>query len=255
MGHAMLRPWVKAGIAQTIYVVAPRLESLHGLETEGVRHVPFPQNLPADIIPDAIVFAVKPQIAAEVVPAYAKVRPALFLSVIAGKKLAFYETALGHKTPIIRAMPNLPAKVGKGATLLCANAEVSDPQKKVAQTLLSVLGTTLWLDHEDAMDAATALSGCGPAYFYYMAEALAEAGRALGLPAQTAATLARQTLIGSASLWEAEPQSAAMLYQSIAVKGGMTEAALAILQERNSLKNMMKNALLAAVTRAKNLAG
>lgn len=255
MGHAMLVPWVKARAAENIFVVTPRLESLSGLEARGVTHVPFPQNLPPHVQPDVVVFAVKPQIAADVVPAYRSFSGALFLSVIAGKKLGFYETLLDEKARLIRAMPNLPAKVGKGATLLAAGAHATESDKQNAQKLLGSLGMASWLPDENMMDAATALSGCGPAYFYLLADVLGSAGVQCGLPADLAAQLARQTLLGSAALWDAQNESAAMLYQSIAVKGGMTEAALAVLQDNNQLQELMRKALDTAIERAKKLAG
>lgn len=255
MGYAMLRPWVESRAAQRFSVVTPRLESLHGLEAKGVTHIPFASALRPDEVPDVVVLAVKPQILDAVLADYrAFAAQSLFLSVVAGKPLALYEKSLGTGARIVRAMPNLPAKVGAGACLMVASAGVSEADKKRVTSLMAPLGLSAWLPDESMMDAATALSGCGPAYFYYMTDVLAAVGAGLGLPQALATQLAKQTLLGSAALWTKEDASAKTLYESIAVTGGMTEAALAILQEKQVFKDLMEAALKAAAARGKKLA-
>lgn len=253
MGYAMLRPWVKGKAAARITVVTPERDTLHGLEAEGVIYAPD-----ADAVQDAdvVVFAVRPQILGDVLQGYRKLAArSLFISIAAGKKLAFYEAGLGAGIRMVRVMPNLPAKYGEGATLLVKNANATSADAALSEKLLGVLGKAAWLDSENFMDAATALSGCGPAYFYYMADQLAAVGAELGLPADLSRDLAKQTLLGSATLWRAENESAETLYQNIAVKGGMTEAALSVMQENDALKALLRKALEAAVARGKALAG
>jgi len=259
MGYAMLRPWVDSRVASNIWVVTPHIESLQNIkispfDQNGVHHVGTPLQLPADLRPDFVLFAVKPQIIGAVLPDYRRFSDALFLSVAAGKSLLFYQEILGAGARIIRAMPNMPAKYGKGITLLSQNHLCAAQDAAHAKDLLSVLGEVVFLSDETMMDAATALSGCGPAYFYYLADALADTGEKLGLSADIAKLLARQTLIGSAALWEFDNQTAQYLYESIAVKGGMTEAALAVYSHDNALKNLTDKALEEAVKRAKILA-
>lgn len=257
MGYAMLRPWVKGKAAARITVVTPERDTLHGLEAEGVMYAPG-----ADAVQDAdvVVFAVRPQILGDVLTGYQKLAGrSLFISIAAGKKLAFYEAGLGAGIRagirMVRAMPNLPAKYGEGATLLVKNAAATSADAALSEKLLGVLGKAAWLDNENLMDAATALSGCGPAYFYYLADQLAAVGAGLGLPADLSRDLARQTLLGSATLWRAENESAETLYRNIAVSGGMTEAALSVMQENDALKALLRKALEAAVARGKVLAG
>lgn len=251
MGYAMLRPWVERRAAARFTVITPRLESLHGLEKQGVQHIAYPADM--DDVPDIMVLAVKPQILGAVLSDYKKFCGTLFLSVVASKPLEFYEKTLGPAR-VVRAMPNLPAKIGQGATLLVANNNVHAADKTQIEKLVTALGLAVWLDHEGQMDAATALSGCGPAYFYLMADILARAGAELGLAPALAQQLAKQTLIGSAGLWQADNTAAQTLYESIAVKGGLTEAALGVLQQEDALKTLMRGALLAAMERAKKLA-
>jgi pyrroline-5-carboxylate reductase len=252
MGYAMLKPWVAGHAASRISVVTPEPQSLHGLEKEGVACVASPSELKE--APDVIMFAVKPQVLGEVLQAYKGVAGgALLLSVAAGKQLSFYEGILGASIRLVRAMPNLAAKVGEGATLLVKNAHATQADSTIAETLLSVLGITAWLESEQQMDAATALSGCGPAYFYLLADVLAKAGTDLGLPAGLSVKLAKQTLLGSAALWREETASAETLYQNIAVKGGMTEAAIETYKKDDALLRLTKQALEAAVTRGKAL--
>ncbi len=254
MGFAMLQPWVSKHAAENIWVVTPDAASLRGLqEKEGVRHVAYPNTLPSDVKPDVIVFAVKPQILEEVIAEYTAYRHSLFLSVAAGKKLDVYERKLSPAARIVRVMPNLPAKVGEAATLLVGNSQVTMVDIKNTETLLGMLGTTAWLKDESLMDAATALSGCGPAYFYLLSDILGELGHEMGLPKDLSTALAKQTMIGSAGLWKQDMLPAHTMHQNIAVKGGLTEAALQELTQNDALKALMRKALVAASERGKKL--
>lgn len=254
MGYAMLRRWVDKASAKRLSVISPQLESLNGLEKKGVQYIEFPGGLPENERPDVIVFAVKPQILPDILKEYTRYTDSLFLSIAAGKPLDFYAQHLGGTARIIRAMPNLPAKVGEGATLLARNTFCTRADMGVAETLLSGLGMVSWLEKENLMDVATALSGCGPAYFYYLADAMAKVGTQMGLPEGLAADLARQTCIGAAALWKADGSSAATLYQSIAVKGGMTAPALDALKNNDALIRLMHQAFSAALAQANTIA-
>jgi pyrroline-5-carboxylate reductase len=253
MGFAMLQPWVLKHAAENIWVITPDVQSLRGLQEKGVRHVAYPNTLPPDVTPDVIVFAVKPQMLEDVIAEYRGYTDSLFLSVAAGKKISTYEKKLGSTARVIRAMPNLPAKVGEGATLLTANANTTAVDKKNAEKLLGMLGSTAWLDDENLMDIATSLSGCGPAYFYLLSDVLGQLGHEMGLPKDLSNALARQTMIGSGALWKQEMFPAHTMHQNIAVKGGLTEAALHELITDDGLKNMLRKAMLAASARGKML--
>jgi pyrroline-5-carboxylate reductase len=251
MGHAMLWPWLSTKAAQNVFVVEPNASALSGMQ--GATICASAADLPAHMVPDVVVFAVKPQVLEMVAQEYKKFPNALFLTIAAGKPLAVYESILANSR-VIRAMPNLAAKVGEAATLLVAGKKAGPVDKTLAEKLFGVLGPTYWLENESQMDAATALSGCGPGYFYYMAEVMAEAGVSLGLSPELSQQLSRQTLIGSAAFCKTEEASLKTLYQNVAVKGGMTEAAIHVLQENEALKSLMLKALQAAVERARKLA-
>lgn len=206
---------------------------------------------------DIIVLAVKPQIMNDVAISLKHIvsPQTLILSIAAGKTIGFFEGIFGLSQPLIRSMPNTPALVGKGMTVLCGNKSVTDTHKKTAIDLLSAVGLCEWIDNEELMDAVTAVSGSGPAYVFHLIEAMAAAGIEAGLPAPLAEKLARQTVIGSAALADAEKNtSATTLRENVTSKGGTTEAALKILIAEDGLKNLMTRAILAAQKRGKELA-
>lgn len=253
MGFAMLQPWLQKSAAENIWVVTPDAASLRGLQEKGARHVAYPNTLPPDVTPDVIMFAVKPQIIEEVIAEYRHYQSSLFLSVAAGTPVTTYEKILGAQARVVRVMPNLPARVGEAATLMVANGNVTLPDIQHAEKLLAMLGSIAWLKDESLMEVATALSGCGPAYFYLLSDVLGELGHDMGLPRELALTLAKQTMLGSAALWKQDALPAHTMHQNIAVKGGMTEAALLQLTQDNALKNLMRKALVAASERGKKL--
>lgn len=208
---------------------------------------------------DCIVLAVKPQVMVETLGEIAPLLTphTLVLSIAAGKTIAFYESRLGASQPIVRVMPNTPAAIGCGMSVLCSNAHVTFVQKQMASALMSAAGLAEWLDDENLMDAVTAVSGSGPAYIFHMIEALAAAGVAAGLSADLSMTLARQTVIGSGLLAQSMHDSdAATLRQNVTSPGGTTEAALKILMaDGNGLTDLMTRAVAAATQRGKELAG
>ncbi|MCI0350540.1 MAG: hypothetical protein L0Z53_14040, partial [Acidobacteriales bacterium] len=157
---------------------------------------------------------------------------------------------------IIRAMPNLPAAVGRGITALAANAAVTPTQRACAESLLGASGRVEWLASEQFVDAATAVSGSGPAYVFHLAEALAGAGEALGLPAETAARLARATVEGAGELlYQCPGSTVAELREHVTSPGGTTAAALEVLMARDGLAPVIERAVRAAKQRAEALSG
>lgn len=208
-----------------------------------------------NVAPDIITIAIKPQQMANTLPAYAKFQKAAYLSIAAGITLAKLKSLLGNdKAPIIRAMPNLPASIGQGMTVACANENVTATQRALCEKILTAIGATAWTTDENLMDAVTALSGSGPAYVFALCEAMTAAGEKAGLPKDMAEQLARQTIIGSGALLAQSPDSTEALRIAVTSPGGTTEAALKILQSNNALTELMSKTIAAAATRAKELA-
>jgi len=211
-----------------------------------------------DSVDDAsvVVLAVKPQVAGEVAPPLkALMRPnTVAVSIMAGKTLRFLASALGD-CALVRSMPNTPAAIGRGITVAVANAKVSAGQRALSDTLLRAVGAVEWVDDEGLIDAVTAVSGSGPAYVFLLAESLARAGAAVGLPADLAARLARATVSGSGELMHGSPLEAATLRQNVTSPGGTTAAALAVLMAPDGLDPLMAKAVVAATKRSKELAG
>jgi pyrroline-5-carboxylate reductase len=205
----------------------------------------------------AIVIAVKPQSAPEALgtlePFVSK--STLAVSIMAGRTLGFLQDVLPPGTAIVRAMPNTPAAIGRGITVASPNRKVSARQRQIAGDLLAAIGTVEWVSDETLMDAVTAVSGSGPAYVFLLAEALAQAGVAAGLPRDLAQRLARETVAGSGELLHRSPLDAAILRENVTSPGGTTAAALSVLMDRNGLALLMRTAVAAATARSRELAG
>jgi pyrroline-5-carboxylate reductase len=204
---------------------------------------------------ELLVLAVKPQVLPAVLAALGAVRrpqAQLVVSIAAGITLATLGDALGAGTPVVRAMPNQPALVGEGMTVLVASPAVSAAQKAQAQYVAEATGRALWIGSEALMDAVTAVSGSGPAYFYLLMELMEDAAVKLGLPAGTARTLVRQTALGAARAVTATEQEPAALRASVTSPGGTTAAALAVL-ESAGLGDIVLGAITAARDRGAEL--
>jgi pyrroline-5-carboxylate reductase len=152
-------------------------------------------------------------------------------------------------------MPNTPAAVGRGITVAVANQKVSAEQRDLANCLLTAIGNVEWIEDEALMDAVTAVSGSGPAYVFLLAEALARAGEAAGLPPKLAQTLARATVAGSGELLHRSSLDAATLRQNVTSPGGTTAAALEVLRSSEGLEPLLTKAVAAATRRSRELAG
>ena len=178
----------------------------------------------------------------------------MFLSVVAGKTTAYFQNRLGAEA-VVRAMPNTPAAVGKGVSVLYAAPAVSAIQRRVCEVLLSAVGAVEWIADEKLMDAVTAVSGSGPAYVFLLMESLRDAGIEAGLPPDLAARLARATVAGSGALLEAGDTSPEILRQNVTSPGGTTAAALGVLMGPDGLKPLLAKAVAAATARSKELGG
>jgi pyrroline-5-carboxylate reductase len=173
---------------------------------------------------------------------------------MAGRTIGFLEKHLPNAT-VVRAMPNTPAAIGRGITVAVGNRRVTTKARKLAHGLLAATGSVEWVDDEALMDAVTAVSGSGPAYVFLLAEAMAQAGTAAGLPAALAEKLARETVAGSGELLHRSPEPAATLRRNVTSPGGTTAAALEVLMGDGGVAPLMTKAVAAATKRGKDLAG
>jgi pyrroline-5-carboxylate reductase len=180
---------------------------------------------------------------------------AVTLSIAAGKTIGSIARGLGSEAAIVRAMPNTPAAVRRGVTVLLASPSVSEAGRALCESLMAAVGQVAWIASETEMDAVTAMSGSGPAYVFLMVEALAAAGENLGLASELAQTLARATVIGAGELLRQSPQSAASLRQDVTSPNGTTFAALQVLGAPGGLTDLLQRAVAAAARRAQELAG
>ena len=256
MGGALLDGWLARGIsAATIAVVEPGKEQLADAARRVVTAVASPDRLPASFSPAVVVLAVKPQSMDAVAPAYTRfVGRACILSIAAGRGINSLQRIFGPEAAIVRAMPNLPAAVGRGIAVACPNAKVTAAMRAQCDELLAAVGEVAWIGDEALIDAVTALSGSGPAYVFLLIEALAAAGAAIGLPADLALRLSRATVCGAGELAHRSPEPAAQLRRNVTSPGGTTEAALKVLMAPDGLERLLIRALTAARDRARQLA-
>jgi pyrroline-5-carboxylate reductase len=215
-----------------------------------------PDNQVAVSDADVVVLAVKPQAMAAVAQGLAAgiaQQQPLVITIAAGIRQSALRDWLGADTAIVRAMPNTPALVQSGATALFANTAVSDAQRSLAESILRAVGLVIWVEDEALMDAVTALSGSGPAYFFLFMEALQAAGEELGLPTGTARLLALQTAFGAARMALESSDDAATLRHHVTSPGGTTERAIGILQD-GGLAELVSRAVQGAAERSRELA-
>ncbi len=251
MGGALLEGWLKSGLTTTPPIVldpSPQDDIRRAAKNGRIQLNPGPDK-PVTVA----VVAVKPQIIeAALAGLRAYLAPdTIVLSIAAGISRARLTALLGAR-PIVRAMPNTPAAVGKGMTV-CSGAGVAARARDICTRLLNTVGDVAWIDDESLMDAVTAVSGSGPAYFFLLVECLAAAGEAQGLSRPLALQLARQTLIGAAALLETGKEDAARLRAGVTSPGGTTEAAMQILMDKDGLKSLLADAVAAATARGKAL--
>lgn len=258
MGGAMLRGWLAAGADPAqIVILDPALGAGMAADARAAGVTVNPTLPEAEALaPRVLVLAVKPQMMAEAVAplrGLAATKP-LVVSIAAGKTVTDIATLLGD-APIVRAMPNTPASVGRGITAAFAGPGVDAAQRRLAGDLLGAVGGVVWLDDEDLMDAVTAVSGSGPAYVFFLTECLAAAARDVGLPEGLAARLARATVAGAGELLHQASEPASVLRENVTSPGGTTAAALEVLMAQDALKPLIARAVTAARDRARDLSG
>ncbi|MCK5697985.1 MAG: pyrroline-5-carboxylate reductase [Gammaproteobacteria bacterium] len=262
MAYSLIGGLTSTGVlGQNIWISDPNTEKMTSIASQFGVHIS--NNIELAQTVDIIILAVKPQQLAQVCREIASViddNPPLIVSIAAGVRIKDIEQWLHsedhNKTishALVRCMPNTPALVQSGATALFANEQVNDEQKTLAESILRAAGLTLWLDKESDMDAVTALSGSGPAYFFLVIDAMEKAGVQLGLTENTAHLLAMQTAFGAAKMALESDDSPELLRKKVTSPAGTTEAAIRILQE-GELEALFAKAMLGAKKRSIELA-
>lgn len=256
MGGALLTGWLEQGLAAAeVSIIEPFDEARKAWAAKGLVCATHLDELDSAATPAVVVLAVKPQQMTDALPVYRRlVRPdTAFLSIAAGITLGFLERHLGREAAIVRAMPNTPAAIGRGISVLCANPRVSAAQREACGSLMQAAGEVAWVEEEALMDPVTAVSGSGPAYVFLLVETLAQAGVEAGLPEELAMRLARETVSGAGELVRRSEESAATLRRHVTSPGGTTQAALEVLRADDGLQGLMTRAVAAANRRSKEL--
>jgi pyrroline-5-carboxylate reductase len=257
MGSALLKGWLDRGLrARDVLVQDPTpppavaaMMATHGIAARPAIGEP-------DRAPSVVLLAVKPQIMDEVAPTVAGLcrSGTVVLSIAAGRTIASLARHFPDGTAIVRTIPNTPAAVGRGITVAVANAAVTPAQRALCQELFEAVGSVGWVEDERLIDAATAVSGSGPAYVFLLAECLEAAARAVGLPDELARRLARETVAGAGELLLRSDLDAATLRQNVTSPHGTTAAALEVLMGPGAMPELITRAVKAARDRAEALA-
>jgi pyrroline-5-carboxylate reductase len=251
MGSAMLSGWLEQGVSQVAVIdPSPAAQKLAGPRVAVYDRFDL---LPPDFRPKALILAVKPQVAATVLPAYQLIAGgALAISIMAGITIADLQNMLGLAASIVRAMPNTPAAIRQSITVATAQpGALSNNQRDLATRLLASVGDVAWVEDESLIDPITAVSGSGPAYVFLLAECLEQAAIGQGVPPDLARRLARQTITGSGNLLAASAESAAALRENVTSPGGTTAAAVAVLLK--AFPTAVNAAIAAGTARSREL--
>lgn len=250
MGSAMLQGWLNQGLLpENVWVIDPQPSDW--VRSTGVH---INTDLPAQV--SVALLAVKPQMMREALPKLSPLSQSntVFLSIAAGTSIETYEEILGSASIIVRAMPNTPAAIGQGITALIGNSRADEDALELSETLLSAIGQTVRLDRESQMDAVTGLSGSGPAYVFFLIDALAAAGRKQGLSETMAMALAKATVAGAGALAKQSELTPEQLRLNVTSPNGTTQAGLEVLMsENNGLVPLIKETVARATERSKEL--
>jgi pyrroline-5-carboxylate reductase len=255
MGTALLKGWIANGIGPVVAVEPRPSAELKSLaKKHRVTLLGDANDIPQAKFAACIV-ALKPQVLKDAAPRLRAIAEsgAAMISIAAGTTAKSLAKAWGPKARVVRSMPNTPGAIGRGITAIYATPKTTAKDRALAERLLSALGETVWVRKEEWIDAATAVSGSGPAYVFLLVEAMTEAGFAQGLPRDVAAKLARQTVSGAAALLDADKTAPAELRRNVTSPGGTTEAALGVLMSADGLEKLMRRAVDAARKRAREL--
>lgn len=252
MAQALIGGLISQGLPATRITVSDPVEKVRSLLAEKEVNV-TDDNIAAIKDADIVLFAVKPQVLAGVLkPLQGLLAGKLVISIVAGAEIATLSALLGNDR-IVRVMPNTPALVQTGAHGLFANEEVGNDDRELASQVLASTGLTIWVNSEAQIDAVTAVSGSGPAYFFYMMESMIRAGKNLGLDEKVATALTLQTALGAAQMAITSSNTPAELRKNVTSPNGTTQAALEVF-DRAQISQNIQAALAAAQKRSQELA-
>ena len=256
MGSALLKSWT-SNTKNKFYIIDPlqykKINNKFKNKVTTFNQIDKIKNLTTI---DIIIFAVKPQIIQDVLKKFINLKfkeKILFISIVAGKKINFFNNFLQDQNQFIRAMPNMPALIDQGMTCLVANKNVDESNRKFVNSLFTFVGKTLWLKKETDINKITAISGSGPAYVFLFIDAFEQAALKLGLENKVTKNLVKQTFLGSLNLFLEANTEASILANNIAVKGGTTEAALKKFKNKKILHKVFSEAVKAAFKKANEL--
>lgn len=254
MGSALLKGWLRSDIGDEYVVVEPSGLPESFQDNDKITYTP--QSGEEITHSDVVILAVKPQKIGGILKDLRFIigEKTVVISIVAGKTITALQDILSVSQPIIRAMPNTPAALGKGAIPMIVSTSCTDDLKDKAEKLMETAGTISWIEDETLFDAITAVSGSGPAYVFYMTEVLADAGKRAGLSPALANQLAREVVIGAAALMEHEDKSASDLRKAVTSPGGTTAAALDLLMN-GDMQHLFDEAIIAAKNRSRELKG
>ncbi|WP_297425042.1 pyrroline-5-carboxylate reductase [uncultured Acinetobacter sp.] len=252
MAQALIGGLIARGLAPTRITVSDPVEGVRDLLAEKGVQVTT-DNAAAVLVADVVVFAVKPQVLSQVLkPLHGLCDGKLIVSIVAGAEVATIANLLGTER-VVRVMPNTPALVQIGAHGLFANEAMNQADRDLASQILAATGLTIWVPVESQIDAVTAVSGSGPAYFFYMMESMIRAGKNLGLDEKTATALTLQTALGAAQMAITSANSPAQLRKNVTSPNGTTQAAIEVFDHAQISQNIQA-ALAAAKSRSQELA-
>jgi len=256
MGSALLTAWSSKTNNQFSVVDPVKYKKINKKFNKKIHAFKTLNQVRDFLLFDVIIFAVKPQIAKRVLEDFESrqfKKSAVFISIIAGKKINFFNQFLPLRNQFIRVMPNMPAMIDQGMSCMVPNRYVSRFNKNKIELLFSKVGRILWLKNEIEINKVTAISGSGPGYVFLFMDAFEKAALQLGLGERNTKKLVHQTVSGSVNLLLQAKKSAEDLANNIAIKGGTTEAALNKLKKNNDFHNKLKKAVKAAFLRANEL--
>ena len=253
MAQALIGGLLSRGLPTTRITVSDPVEQIrHVLEEKGIQTTA--DNLEAIKNADVVVLAVKPQVLATVLqPLKGLLSDKLVISIIAGAEIQTISDLIGGSQRIVRVMPNTPALVQTGAHGIYAPEAVGKQDRELTSQILAATGLTIWLDNEAQIDAVTAVSGSGPAYFFYLMESMIRAGKNLGLEEKVATALTLQTALGAAQMASTSSNSPSELRKNVTSPNGTTQAALEVF-DRAQISQNIQAALAAAQKRSQELA-
>ncbi|KAA8731914.1 pyrroline-5-carboxylate reductase [Acinetobacter qingfengensis] len=253
MAQAIIGGLLSRGMPSTLITVSEPVEKIQEVLKQQDLNV-TDDNAVAIEDADVVILAVKPQVLSQVLtPLAGKLKQQLIISIVAGAPITLISSLLDGYDRIVRVMPNTPALVQCGANGAFASEGVNQQDQELASKILSATGLVIWVDQERKIDAITALSGSGPAYFFYLMEAMIQAGKNLGLDEKTATALTLQTALGAAQMAITSEHSPSQLRKNVTSPGGTTQAAIEIF-DQFQVSQHIQAALAAAEKRSQELA-